>query len=78
MHVAHVLEHRLHQAPALHVGAELDRDEVAAPHRPADSVHLGRDTQLQAYDTQSFIDVVLMKQFMKCHIQLLQNPLKSL
>ena len=54
MHVAHVLEHRLHQAPALHVGAELDRDEVAAPHRPADSVHLGRDTQLQAYDTQSF------------------------
>ena len=68
VHVAHVLEHRLHQAPALHVGAELDRDEVAAPHRPADTVHLGRDIQLEGHHTQSFI-VVLMKQFMKCHLQ---------
>ena len=76
VHVAHVLEHRLHQAPALHVGAELDRDEVAAPHRPADTVHLGRDIQLEGHHTQSFI-VVLMKQFMKCHLQLFQNPINK-
>ena len=32
VHIAHVLHHRLHQAPGLGVGAELEVDQLPALH----------------------------------------------